>query len=316
MATLIQNLRRTWTGGGKREARDAEAQPAAQPETRTVPAVEIAPNDPLVAYFLSSPAATEVDKINLDSPALRELRAAGTMLVVPLVSQGELIGLLNLGPRLSGQDYSTDDRSLLNNLSTQAAPAVRVAQLVEQQQIETRERERMEQELRVARLIQQTLLPKEIPALDGWELAAYYQPARAVGGDFYDFIALDDGRLGLVIGDVTDKGVPAALVMATTRAVLRSAASASTRPGEVLARTNNMLCPDILPIYCHTLPRSTRRRRNFARRQADRPDDGRTEDSSSHSCSALHPRNRLRAAQFRKRASESVKGLVDSNAYG
>jgi hypothetical protein len=104
MATLIQNLRRTWTGGGKREARDAEAQPAAQPATRTVPAVEIAPNDPLVAYFLSSPAATEVDKINLDSPALRELRAAGTMLVVPLVSQGELIGLLNLGPRLSGQD--------------------------------------------------------------------------------------------------------------------------------------------------------------------------------------------------------------------
>jgi GAF domain-containing protein len=75
------------------------------------------------------------------------------------VSQGELIGVLNLGARLSAQDYSADDRSLLNNLATQAAPALRVAQLVRQQQAEVAVRERIEQELRVARLIQQTLLP-------------------------------------------------------------------------------------------------------------------------------------------------------------
>lgn len=246
MATLMQNIRQGRLGRRARET-GADREISARQRAVTAPAVDIAPNDPLLAYFLGNPGAVEIDKISLDSPALQALKAAGVRMVVPLVSQGDLIGLLNLGPRLSGQDYSTDDRGLLNNLATQAAPAVRVAQLVQQQQAETRERERMEQELRVARLIQQTLLPKELPALPGWDLAAYYQPARAVGGDFYDFIPYEDGRLGLVIGDVTDKGVPAALVMATTRAILRSAALEARTPGKVLEKANEMLYPDIPP---------------------------------------------------------------------
>src|SRR5258708_34404022 len=98
-----------------------------------------------------------------------------------------MVGLLSLAPRLSMQVYSTDDRRLLDNLATQAAPALRVAQLVREQQAQARARERVDQELRVARLIQQTLLPRVLPPLPGWQLAAYYQPARAVGGDFYDF---------------------------------------------------------------------------------------------------------------------------------
>lgn len=242
----MQNIRQGRLGRRARET-GADREISARQRAVTAPAVDIAPNDPLLAYFLGNPGAVEIDKISLDSPALQALKAAGVRMVVPLVSQGDLIGLLNLGPRLSGQDYSTDDRGLLNNLATQAAPAVRVAQLVQQQQAETRERERMEQELRVARLIQQTLLPKELPALPGWDLAAYYQPARAVGGDFYDFIPYEDGRLGLVIGDVTDKGVPAALVMATTRAILRSAALEARTPGKVLEKANEMLYPDIPP---------------------------------------------------------------------
>jgi serine phosphatase RsbU (regulator of sigma subunit)/anti-sigma regulatory factor (Ser/Thr protein kinase) len=248
MATLIRNLRQAWPRKSGQEAQQAAvATSIAQRSTRVTPAVDIGPNDPLVAYFLTSTGAVELEHIRLESPALEALRAAGVKLAVPLVSQGELIGLLSLGPRLSEQDYSTDDRALLNNLATQAAPAVKVAQLVQQQQAETRERERTEQELRVARLIQQTLLPKELPTLPGWDFAAYYQPARAVGGDFYDFIALQDGRLGIVIGDVTDKGVPAALVMATTRAILRSAATELAKPGEVLEKANEMLYPDIPP---------------------------------------------------------------------
>ncbi|HEX8731583.1 MAG TPA: SpoIIE family protein phosphatase [Ktedonobacterales bacterium] len=212
------------------------------------PPVDIAPDDPLVAYFLDTPGAVELDRLRLDSPALTALKAAGVAIAIPLVSQGELVGVLNLGPRLSQQDYSSDDRGLLNTLASQAAPAVRVAQLVRQQQIETRERERIEQELRVARLIQQTLLPKELPDIPGWQLAAYYQPARAVGGDFYDFLPFADGRLGIVIGDVTDKGVPAALVMATTRSIVRTAAQeGEATPGAVLARANDLLFPDIPP---------------------------------------------------------------------
>src|SRR5215218_1192001 len=81
---------------------------------------------------------------------------------------------------------------------------------------EIRERERIEQDLKVARTIQQASLPKKVPQLEGWQISPYYQPAREVGGDFYDFIELGDGRLGLVVGDATGHGVPAALVMSTT----------------------------------------------------------------------------------------------------
>lgn len=245
MASFFESLRLGLKPRGQRDEVVARKPTSHGVRGGESPPVEIAPNDPLIPYFLSAPGAVEIDKIHLDSPALTQLRAAGVRLVVPLVSQGELVGLLNLGPRLSEQDYSTYDRGLLNDLATQAAPALRVAQLVREQQMEIRARERLEQELRVARLIQQTLLPKELPDIAGWEFAAYYQAARAVGGDFYDFLAFPDGRLGIVIGDVTDKGVPAALVMATTRSILRAAAQENTSPGAVLERANNLLCPDI-----------------------------------------------------------------------
>ena len=112
---------------------------------------------------------------------------------------------------------------------------------------EARERERIEQELRVARRIQQSLLPEDIPELEGWRIAAYYGPAREVGGDFYDFLELEDGRLGLVVGDATGHGMPAALVMATTRGMLRAVVQSSESPGEVLARVNEALVADIPP---------------------------------------------------------------------
>src|SRR5918998_235264 len=115
-------------------------------------------------------------------------------------------------------------------------------------QRERSERERVEQELQVARRIQQASLPKEVPALAGWQITPFYQPAREVGGDFYDFFELEDGRLGLVVGDATGKGVPAALVMASTRSTLRAVAQASDySPGEVLRMINDPLVTDIPP---------------------------------------------------------------------
>ncbi|MBI3914085.1 MAG: SpoIIE family protein phosphatase [Chloroflexi bacterium] len=246
MKNPIGNLWQSVFGNRKQTAEPTTALPADLPRAPT-PAPEIAPNDPLLAYMQSASGVIEMDKFHLDSPAARALQANGAKLVVPLVSQGELVGLLNLGARLSEQEYSSDDHGLLANLATQAAPALRVAQLVKQQQAEALARERMEQELRVARLIQQTLLPKALPQLPGYEIATAYQPARAVGGDFYDFIELADGKIALVIADVTDKGVPAALVMATTRAILRGAAIRYSDPGQVLAQVNDLLCPDIPP---------------------------------------------------------------------
>ena len=113
-------------------------------------------------------------------------------------------------------------------------------QRLEQERIE---RERIEQELEVARSIQQASLPEEVPELEGWEISPHYQPAREVGGDFYDFHLLSEGRLGLVVGDATDKGVPAALVMSTACGMLQAVSQTlnSPSPGEVLAQVNETL---------------------------------------------------------------------------
>jgi serine phosphatase RsbU (regulator of sigma subunit)/anti-sigma regulatory factor (Ser/Thr protein kinase) len=246
MTPLLERLKRL-LGGSAQPASILSARPAAEEPATPTYDVDIPLDDPLISFFERAPDPIQVDKLPIDTPGVRALRRAGVSLVVPLVSQGELVGILNLGPRLGEQQYSTDDRVLLNNLATQAAPAVRVAQLARRQQLEAQARERIEQELRVARLIQETLLPKEVPILPGWNIAALWRPAREVGGDFYDFMRLSDGRVVIVIGDVTDKGVPAAMVMATTRTMLRSAAMDTDSPGYVLQIVNDRLCREIPP---------------------------------------------------------------------
>ncbi|MDQ3097685.1 MAG: PP2C family protein-serine/threonine phosphatase, partial [Chloroflexota bacterium] len=234
------------TGRGPRpDVALATQRTAPQRSLLETPPVEIAPNDPLLAYFHAGSGAVPIDELELDSPAVRALKIAGVKLVVPLISQGELIGLLNLGPRLSDQEYSTDDRRLLEKLAAQASPAVRVAQLVREQEADVRARERIDQELRVAQLIQQQFLPKRLPRLDGWQVAAFYRAAQEVGGDFYDFFELPDGKIGVVVGDVTGHGVPAALVMATTRSLIRSDAPRQVSPSAVLERANDFLESDI-----------------------------------------------------------------------
>jgi serine phosphatase RsbU (regulator of sigma subunit) len=108
-------------------------------------------------------------------------------------------------------------------------------------------RQSIEQELRMARRIQQALLPEDMPPLDGWNILHHYQPAREVGGDFYDFFELPEGRLGMVVGDATGHGMPAALVMATARSMLRAVSQTSNSPGDVLRRVNDPLFMDIPP---------------------------------------------------------------------
>ena len=177
MTAMAQTWRKVTRKGQPDEVVSAPVEAAAV-ETATVetPAVEIAPNDPLIAYLQGTGGAVEVDRLELASPGVTALREAGVALVVPLISGGELIGTLNLGPRLSDQQYSTDDKRLLDGLAAQAAPALQVA---------------------------------------------------------------------VVIGDVTDKGVPAAMVMAAARSLLRASGQRVISPGEVLERVNDLLCPDI-----------------------------------------------------------------------
>jgi serine phosphatase RsbU (regulator of sigma subunit)/ketosteroid isomerase-like protein len=157
--------------------------------------------------------------------------------------QGDFLGFASTGKELSWTTiwiYRVVGGKIVEAWSEGSGFAELVQERLEQ---EMRERERVEHELRVARRIQQASLPREVPELEGWQITPYYQPAREVGGDFYDFHLLSEGRLGVVVGDATGKGVPAALVMSTTLGMLQLAAQAleSSSPGEILEQVNEAL---------------------------------------------------------------------------
>lgn len=218
--------------------------------------ISIPDDDALIAYLLDHPNTLEVDRVPVNSPLLQDLKLRSADVLMPLVSQGELVGLLILGSHLKGERYSSEELTLLDTLIPQVGPALRVALLVQEQkeqvrqrerieQEQVREHERIEQELQTARSIQHAFLPRDVPAFPGWRFAPYYQPARDVGGDFYDFLPLEDGRIGLIIGDVSGKGIPAALLMATVHTMLRTAVQGTLSPGAVLARVNELLTAEI-----------------------------------------------------------------------
>jgi serine phosphatase RsbU (regulator of sigma subunit) len=175
----------------------------------------------------------------------------GLMLLRQVLTIVENARLYNRLQRIYRQVEQKEEEVRQLNKELENRVAERTEQLkiaITKQQEEAQERQRIEQELRVARLIQQTLLPKSLPELEDYQTAAYYQPAREVGGDFYDFFMLGDGRPGVVVGDASGKGIPAALVMASTRSVLRTLAQrVGVAPGEVLAQANEILYPDIPP---------------------------------------------------------------------
>jgi len=163
--------------------------------------------------------------------------------------RGEWMGLLPTGKQFEALLILVH-RIVGGKIAEEWSQGSGLAELTQQRlEQEMRERERIEQELRVARSIQQASLPEEVPTLEGWRITPYYRPAREVGGDFYDFHLLSEGRLGVVVGDATGKGVPAALVMSTTGGMLQLAARAlgSSSPGEVLAKVNEALLARIPP---------------------------------------------------------------------
>jgi len=160
--------------------------------------------------------------------------------------RGELMGVAPTGRKLTLMPVVIQ-RIEGGKIAEEWGPSMGLTELMRSQRLqqEIRERERVEQDLRVAHGIQQASLPKEVPDLEGWQIAPFYQPAREVGGDFYDFFELNDGRLGIVVGDATGKGVPAALVMASARSMLRALAQTSASPGDVLRKSNDPLVSDI-----------------------------------------------------------------------
>jgi serine phosphatase RsbU (regulator of sigma subunit) len=161
---------------------------------------------------------------------------------------GELMGVAPTGRELTWMGIFIH-RISEGKIAEEWGGSLGLTELLRRQRLEQeiRERERIGHELRVARRIQQASLPKEVPTIEGWQITPFYRPAREVGGDFYDFHLLSEGHVGLVVGDATGKGVPAALVMSSTRSMLRALARASNSPGEVLEQVNDLLVADIPP---------------------------------------------------------------------
>ena len=149
------------------------------------------------------------------------LREVNAELLLPLPGRETLLGVMALGPKKSEEPYTPTDLRVLQSVAAQTGLTLEVADLVQSLANEAAQRERVRREIEIAREVQQRLFPQRIPEMPGVSLAGTCRPALEVGGDYYDFIELEDGRLGLAVGDVSGKGISAALIMASLRASLR-----------------------------------------------------------------------------------------------
>jgi phosphoserine phosphatase RsbU/P len=153
--------------------------------------------------------------------ALEELKPE---LLLPLSLKEKVLGIMSLGPKQSEEPFSPTDLRLLNLVAGQTGLALENGRLTEAIKEEARAREKQNRELELGREVQERLFPQEYPVITGLDYAGGCRPALGVGGDYYDFIPMPNGGLGIAIGDVSGKGIPAALLMATLRAFLRGQA--------------------------------------------------------------------------------------------
>jgi phosphoserine phosphatase RsbU/P len=156
-----------------------------------------------------------------DDRERQALDTLGTELLLPLAGRDRLLGFISLGSKRSEEPYTPSDLRLLQSVSTQAGLALEISALVHSLASEAARRERIDREIEIAREVQERLFPQQLPTLPGHSIHGACRPAQGVGGDYYDVLSLHDGSLGLAIGDVSGKGISAALLMASLRASLR-----------------------------------------------------------------------------------------------
>lgn len=162
------------------------------------------------------------------------------ILCVPLMVKEKITGVIYTDNRVQAGIFRDDDLELLSSIASNAAIAIENARLYQV----AIEQGRMEREMQMARKVQSGLLPHSIPKHPSWEFSATWIPAREVGGDYYDFISIQDDRLGVLIADVTDKGMPAALFMASTRNIVRSCVDGKKNPKECLTKANQLIASE------------------------------------------------------------------------
>jgi sigma-B regulation protein RsbU (phosphoserine phosphatase) len=156
-----------------------------------------------------------------DDRERQALETLGTELLLPLAGRERLLGFMSLGAKRSEEPFTPSDLRLLQSVSTQAGLTLEISALVHSLASEAARRERIDREIEIAREVQERLYPQQIPSLPGHSIYGACRPAQGVGGDYYDVLTLDNGTLGLAIGDVSGKGISAALLMASLRASLR-----------------------------------------------------------------------------------------------
>jgi sigma-B regulation protein RsbU (phosphoserine phosphatase) len=188
--------------------------------------------------YRDDPSSWLIDATDSERNALNDL---STELLVPLPGRNRLAGVMALGPKRSEEPYTRMDRQLLQSVAAQTGLALENAELFENLTTEIAQRERVSREIEIAREVQERLFPQVYPRIEGVDLAGYCRPAQEVGGDYYDFFLLpagssapgrsNDSRLALALGDISGKGISAALLMASLRASLRSAAQ--LQPGDL-----------------------------------------------------------------------------------
>ncbi len=222
------------------------------------------PGSPAVEFSDRSPTINELQRANkavsvyLDDPQSwtaridrrehAELHQLRTQLLVPLSRREELLGFLSLGRRYSEAPYTSTDVQLLQSVAQQTAVAVENSRLTSTIASEAAEREGLQRELSIARDVQRRLLPQTFPKIAGLECFALCRPAREVGGDYYDFLELPDQVLGVAIGDVAGKGIPASLLMASLQASLRGQTIGGCDNLQTLTRNVNQLVYAASPV--------------------------------------------------------------------
>ena len=221
------------------------------PSSPIMEAEGLAPADPSVGAIAAAQALSKREAVLIDDdqcakdrPPRQPQGSHSRVMAVPLQSSGEVLGVLVATREKPHKPFTQAEARLLSLFANQAALALRNSQQYDdimRLYIQVKEKERLDQESKVAYAIQSSLLPESCPQVRDWDFAACWRPAREVGGDFYDFIPIDPGRWGVVIGDVTDKGVPAALFMSLCKGLVRAYALAGRSPCEVLTLVNQQV---------------------------------------------------------------------------
>lgn len=199
--------------------------------------------DDLIDYIKNtgeSLALNEI-KVKAEGGAIAPELNINSLIISPLKSQNEVVGYIAIANKEDEEDFSSDDTFSLEMLGSFVAVAVKNSEL----HMDALIKQKLENELQLAEQVQSTLMPEKIIKFDGLEVFTYYNPAGQVGGDFYDTIDLGDGKYLIVVADVSNKGVPAALIMTSTRSYIRVIVERTTSLADLASQVNNFLCRDV-----------------------------------------------------------------------